>query len=103
METRERRRWLTLKHCLGDAKFWTDFHRRHSWGWPTDPRFPGLFKKRRKFSCNCRHRCHGNPKVGRGVCAGGFREVVADRIRSKRLCRLWLSDLRGGVHPDDVE
>lgn len=51
----------------------------------------GHFKKRGAVSCDCRHRHHGNPKVGNGVCAMsmGWRKAVVERIAGKRYCRSW--------------
>ena len=49
------------------------------------------FAKGKSLGCRCSTRKHGAPKVGTGVCGGGYnyRPAVLERIASKRLCRAW--------------
>jgi hypothetical protein len=48
-------------------------------------------KKGKAVGCNCRHRRHGNPKVGNGICTRSmdWRPAVEARIAGKRFCKRW--------------
>lgn len=88
METRERRRYRTTRKAERARRE----HARVVAGWlGGKARAAGYFKKLGALSCDCRHRHHGNPKVGNGVCAmgTGWRQVVVERIAGKRFCRKW--------------
>jgi hypothetical protein len=49
------------------------------------------FRKRKALGCACRHRKHGAPKLGTGICYLGDRPAVRRRIQGRRLTRAWLS------------
>lgn len=88
METREKRRAATRKKAQRAKRE----HERvvGARGMPF-VRPVGYFKKRGTLSCDCRHRHHGNPKVGRGCCTRSmdWRPAVEERIAGKRFCRKW--------------
>lgn len=53
------------------------------------------------LGCHCRHKRHGNPKIGMGICNTISPLNARDRIDTNRACRRWLRDLRSGIDPVD--
>jgi hypothetical protein len=114
MKKRERRRWLTdrsarHKQYIFCSCSWTyTVQGAFVVGRPSEElvRYKPLLGKLRKgksIGCNCRHRSHGNPKYGAGICVHcDLRPAVVERIKGKRACRAWLRDLREGVAPEDL-
>ena len=59
-----------------------------------------MIKQPKKRDCGCSGHPAGQPKVSRGPCYGyGLRTAVRERIRGKRIERLW----REAIDPEDVE
>jgi hypothetical protein len=50
-----------------------------------------MIKQPKKHDCSCSGHPSGQPKVSRGPCYGyGVRAAVRERIRGKRVARVWL-------------
>ena len=110
MEPRERRRWLSARYAdrcrrvrirIESSCAYYISEREWENAWCLAPF--GRLRKGKSVGCNCRHRAHGNPKFGVGICVhGDYRPVVVVRIAGRRLCHRWLRALREGIEPDDV-
>jgi len=100
MEAREDRRDRTYRRAVRRQRQQQLFGSTRSHAqvaWPL-----GRFAKRSWFTCNCRHRRHGNPKVGFGLCSGNsIREVVRDRSDARQACQRWCAEVRAGLDPSD--
>ena len=106
MEDREERRDRTIRYGERTRRV----HLR--WVHPRGPvdclceQSAWFFAKGKSLGCGCRRSSRrGGPKVTGGLCrgaGGAYQPCVVERIRGNRLCRAWLSELRG-EDPYDVE
>jgi hypothetical protein len=97
METRERRRAATRR--VAERRRRT--YHRSVCGCGDAARCgatAGRFAKRTAFTCNCRRRTFGNPKVGGGGCWTGLRPAPRDRSRG----RAYLHRLARGADPEGL-
>jgi hypothetical protein len=91
LRKREDRRDRSWRYGVRARREWL---RSFSYVWPdrVPQRTPWYYEKRKSLGCNCRHREHGNPKYGIGICVHcvEVRPAVRERIDGKRYCHRWL-------------
>lgn len=60
--------------------------------------------KPKKKTCNCRAKAKCNPKYSGGICylSGDLRPAVAERIKGKRISKVYSEAFNSGVELDDL-
>lgn len=118
MKDREKRRDRTLRAQARAYRDRKDRYERHLqfWGGGNsssrivgEPNWldePHRFAKNGQGACDCRHKHHGQPKVGKGTCqrsGGKYRDDVRARITWRHVHGNLIPWLRAGFDPLDFE